>query len=311
MKKQTPYNRLLETDIEIEHFVDTILNIDNSKDKRFAINKISSAEKNISNYYSHSTLKEESYRDFEFRNENIRQNLYKKILNDLKNKNRLSDDDKIILNRGGAKPRDVKQEKKAFYIIGSPASGKSTISNIIADKYGAYILDSDYAKRKFPEYKKEGGATLLHEESDAIVFSNKTESLFSYCISNSYNIVMPKIGSRIEGICSMAKILGGKTSDGLPSDKKYTLYLILVELDRLKATQRAYNRFIKTNRYIPLSVVFDSYSNEPLINYYKIKQLHHDLFNGYAQISTDVDFGQPYKLIEQENLNDFNEIIWE
>ena len=67
----------------------------------------------------------------------------------------------------------LKKDKQAFYVIGLPASGKSEVAGLLSDNYGAIILDSDYAKRKFPEYQAECGATIVHEESSMVVFGGK------------------------------------------------------------------------------------------------------------------------------------------
>ena len=70
-----------------------------------------------------------------------------------------------------------------------PASGKSTIANSIADLYGAYIIDSDFAKRKIPEFGHEFGASIVHEESSIITFGSRKPkyndefSLYEFCVA--------------------------------------------------------------------------------------------------------------------------------
>ncbi|MPN02495.1 hypothetical protein SDC9_149711 [bioreactor metagenome] len=220
---------------------------------------------------------------------------------ELKELPRIKDDDSIKLGDGGAKPPSgVHAEKKAFYIIGPPASGKSKISNIIADIVGAYILDSDFAKRKLPEYARDGGASLVHEESDQIVFSGEN-NLMSWCVSQAANLVIPKIGHTMKSINDI--------SMGL-TEKGYQIYLIAIDLDRLDATKRAYRRFIDSKRYVPLSIIFDQYSNEPLINYFRIKSDPKTVFSGFARISTDVPIGAPFQLREQTGLDEFEAIEW-
>lgn len=192
--------------------------------------------------------------------------------------------------------------KKAFYVIGSPASGKSTISSIIADVYGAYIVDSDFAKRKLPEYTNQiGSASLVHDESSHLVFDTKIDSLLSRCFEHGNNIVVPKIGDNLDGILKFEEIL---------TEIGYKVYLISIDLDRQKATQRAYNRYVSTKRYVPLSLIFDQYGNQPTLNYFKIKQLYRSRFEGFAQISTDVPFRTPAKTLEIENMNELIDINW-
>jgi len=47
--------------------------------------------------------------------------------------------------------------------------------------------------------------------------------------------------------------------------------LVVVSLDRQEACARALERYIKTRRYVPLSLIFDVYGNEPILTYYRIR----------------------------------------
>lgn len=291
------YCRNLSTDAEVESFVDNILQIKNEELKRSAINKITAAERNMATYAKLQTLTHEDNRDFKFRDARTRERLRNQIFTELRDFQRLASDDDITLGKGGAKPlTDIKAEKKIFYLIGPPASGKSTIANIVADLTGSYILDSDYAKRKLPEYSNQiSAASLVHDESDVLVFSYNDYNLLKHCIKNNYNMVIPKIGHNRDSIIKFA---------GTLKQLNYSIYLISVDLDRVKATQRAYNRFKTSGRYVPLSLVFDCYANDPTLNYFKIQQLNHDIFDGYAQISTDVPEGKSPVLVECKDIDE-------
>ena len=295
------FSRELNTDIQIEQFVDGILEIQDRMKKREAINRIASAERNLKDYHFFPTLTHRDDRDFEYREDGIRLELRKRVVDELFEWSRLDNDDELALGKGGAAPNSaVRQEAKAFYVVGAPASGKSGVSSRIADIYGCYILDSDYAKRKLPEYNNQiGGASLIHEESDALVFG--PNGLMDRCLVLKNNVVIPKIGWNMESVLKMCN--GLKSAD-------YKVYLISVDLDRQKATQRAYNRFIATNRYVPLSLVFDNYGNQPTLNYFKIKQNYGDMFEGFSQISTDVAFGQPAILVEECNMGEMKKAGW-
>lgn len=294
-------SRPLTNNKEIEPFVKNILRIADQAEKRNAISKIGEAERNCSFYKKASTLHNADNRDVEYQSAEQREYLWKKILSELKEKTRLEHDDEIELGLGGAKPlTDIQSNSQLFYVIGLPASGKSGISNVIADYYGAYILDSDYAKRKLPEFSENGGASLVHEESDEIVFNNKEDNLLLFCLENHYNIVVPKIGHNKNSICEFCEKL---------YNVGYSVNLISVDLDRNLATKRAYNRFIETQRYVPLSLIFDVYSNQPSLNYFKIKQKNPCFISGYAQLSTEVPLGYKPILLEEQNLQEFNEIF--
>ncbi len=295
------FSRDLNTDIQVERFVDQILCITDESEKRKAINLITQAERNIKDYPLYPTLTHQDNRDFKYRDEKTRKNLRNQIVDELFNIKRVVDDDKITLANGGAKPlSDVKFDKIAFYVIGPPAAGKSSIASKIADKFGCYILDSDYAKRKLPEYTNQiGAASLVHEESDVLVFGE--DGLMDLCVHDGANLVIPKIGhnsSSIIRFCSGLKNAG------------YKVFLVSVDLNRQKATQRAYKRFAETNRYVPLSLIFDGYGNEPTLNYFKLKQKNMECFDGYCQISTDVPKGHPFEVVEAIHIDSINTINW-
>jgi adenylate kinase family enzyme len=288
--------------MEVEPFVDGILKIKGEDYKRDAINNIAAAERNLILYDSTPTLTHKDFRDFKYRENDTREILRTRIVQELIDTERTDSDDLISLGVGGAKPKTkVIAKKKLYYIVGPPASGKSTVANEIADATGSYILDSDYAKRKLPEYTNQiGAASLVHEESDALIFNYKNKNLLDYCIENDYNIIIPKIGHNIQKIsefCKAMKSIG------------YSPYLISVDLDREKATQRAYNRYVQTHRYVPLSLIFDGYGNQPTLNYFKLKQRNNGIFNGFAQITTDVPKGEKPILLEQKNLPSLKKIF--
>lgn len=293
--------RELNTDIQVEGFVDGILCIQDGEEKREAINRITSAERNIKDYPMYPTLTHRDNRDYQYRDDRTRLTLRKRIIAELFDNKRLEDDDRISLGVGGATPiTDTKYEGKAFYIIGPPAAGKSGVAAKIADTYGCYILDSDFAKRKLPEYTNQiGSASLVHDESDELVFGES--GLMEHCLKKKTNIVIPKIGHNMSSILRFCESL---------HSAGYEVYLISVDLDRQKATQRAYNRFISTNRYVPLSLIFDGYGNQPTLNYFKIKQQNSSAFSGYSQISTDVPYGEPVKLVEAINMAELQAINW-
>ena len=293
--------RKLETNLDAEYFVDGVLCIEDDDEKEAAINRITAAERNIKDYSYYSTLDHIENRHYKFRDETSRQKLRKNIVKELFDMERLPNDDDICFGAGGAKPcSNTITTGKAFYVIGPPASGKSGVANQLADMYGCYLLDSDYAKRKLPEYSSQiGAASLVHDESDDIIFGEN--GLMDQCLQKSYSVVIPKIGHNLNSVCEFCKGL---------KDAGYTVYLVSVELDRQKAVQRAYYRYTYTNRYVPLSLIFDGYGNQPTLNYFKIKQQHSDVFSGFAQISTDVPFSSAPQVIENINIEALDAIVW-
>lgn len=281
-------------------FVIGVLGILNKDELNNAVTKITSAEMQLSHIENKSTLKSDSYRNVLFTNEVDRNELREKIFNDLITFRRIDNDDEIVLGNGGALPKiDPKPEKQAIIITGLPASGKSTIASKIADHYGAVILDSDFAKRKFPEFINDFGASLVHEESSILIFGDQNHNfdlnLKEFCISHDYNVVIPKIGNDKESILELAEYF---------KSYSYTVHLVLVSLDRVDSTKRAFNRFMETDRYVPLSLIFDMYSNEPILTYYRIK--NNSFFDSFGKISTKM---RPPELIESSDLSPLRNVI--
>lgn len=290
----------------VEHFLENALNYDIEDNNNYEIiPKIVSTELNIENFDdSLISLNSKSYRILPYRKDTYRRKLHDKIVKELLIEKRLENDDEIKLGIGGAFPeKGLKTSHDAYVIIGLPASGKSGISNTIADNYGAVILDSDYAKRKIPEFDAlPFGATLVHEESDRIIFgesnSSKFKSLFDYCRELKANIVIPKIGSNYDSVKDLIILL--KKND-------YKVHLTLVELDRIKATQRALIRFKETERYVPLGLIFDTYGNNPTIAFYKVITNDLTLLDSYGIISTDVRKEEkPKGILKSNNSNPAN-----
>jgi len=281
---------------EAEKFAIDILNIKDEDALEYATKKIVSVELQLQQLHNLQTHTNKDYRVKRYRADFERNNLRKKIHDELISNARLLNEEEIRLGHGGALPSNavVKYERRMYYVIGLPASGKSGIANLISDNDGAVIIDSDMAKRKIPEYTDmAGGATLVADESSAIIMSDENQNLLQTCVQKGMNIVVPKIGHIKDKIVELAM--------ALKTQHNYTVYLILVKLDRKKSTQRAYKRFIDTGRYVPLSLIFDLYSNEPTISYSEIKNLQG--FDGFAHINADVNIGNPYQMVEDVGID--------
>ena len=296
MTKKTRPIRPLHNFELVEQFLENALLLDLEQSENYAlVPKIVTTELNIENFdESLISINSKSYRIAQYRKDSDRKQLVEQIILELLCDKRLAEDEDIKLGVGGAFPlTEIQLLNNAYIIIGLPASGKSGIASNLADKFGAYILDSDYAKRKLPEFDAlPFGATLVHEESNNIIFGVANpkiiNSLFDNCVELGANIVIPKIGSTYEGILDLINLL---------KDNKYQVHLTLVELDRVKATQRALERYKKTDRYIPLGLIFDTYGNSPTITFYKIITHNKQLLASYGIISTDVAVGNKPKQI--------------
>ena len=277
--------RPLYTRILAEEFVENILGFHNNYDK--IVTHIVENENTLFRFEKRPTLVYEDYRIGKYRTMEQREELHDRILGELINYKRLTDDDKIELGKGGAKPERELKDSQAYIVTGPPASGKSGIAARLADETGSYIIDSDYAKRKIPEYPENG--------------------LLVYTIYNSNNIVIPLVGKSMK---SVERITNKLLSAG------YSIHIINVCLDRYKCVQRACKRFEKSKRYVPLSYIFDEVGNEPERVYFLLKRKYekNSSFVSFSQISTDVRLGQPNVVLEANGaspINDWSDYSWQ
>ncbi len=258
------------------------------------IQKIVAAEKLLESTVKEPTLTSLSNRHISYSSDEQRLHLRERIFEELITLERLDNDDDIKLGSGGILPKGgLSCSSQAYIIIGLPASGKSTIANKIADHYGACIIDSDYAKRKFPEFEIAQGASIVHDESSLVTNGGdrnfaEEPSVYEFMMTSMANMVIPKIGYDCKSICGIR--------DGLIA-KGYSVSLVLVHVDRQKSTARALDRFIKTGRYVPLGLVFDVYSNDPTLTYYRVKD--QDAWTTVGKVSTEGD--KPFYISGSEN----------
>jgi len=249
------HSRFLSTNREVEDFLNISLLLNYKKDSKLKgiITQIVDGELGVSKFNTnYATISAKEMRNEKYRSDEDRWKLRERIISELWNKKRLEDDEKISLSKGGALPRaGVRREKQAFVIIGLPASGKSGIANEVSENSGAIIIDSDFAKRKLPEFKNHlYGASLVHEESKRITSGFRDEnpykikSLYELSIGIGANIVIPTIGQNPKSIIDLA--------NALKNNYGYKVHLILVSLSKREATIRAIYRFAKTKRYVPL-----------------------------------------------------------
>tara|TARA_R110000850_G_scaffold31710_2_gene86965 strand:- start:2530 stop:3447 length:918 start_codon:yes stop_codon:yes gene_type:complete len=296
-----PYSRRLDDSDLIEHFLVKVLEF-NPENIEKVITEIKNGEFQIKSYPEEDcTLWSTKHRRRKFSDSSIRWRLRKQIVQELFTEKRLEKDDEIVLGKGGALPsNEPKSEKLAVVLTGLPASGKSGIANELADKLGAIILDSDFAKRKLPEFEDgPGSASLVHAESDLLIFGSDEvkipedfKPLFQLALTENYNLVIPKIGHKLSGVLQLGEILKAFG---------YETHLVCINLDRRKATIRAINRFMDTGRYVPLGLIFDAYANDPLGTYFLIKDsidIVNSPYDSFGLISTDVAVGEAPRVLQ-------------
>lgn len=268
------YARPLLDHESIEAFLDNCLGIRHelplrgggSVDLPELCKRIRDAESADAAAHAEQTIMSRRNRLPQYRSDLARDMLRRRVIEELLVYERLDSDDEICLGRGGAKPcgRPAFASACAYVITGLPASGKSTLVGSVSDRLGAMVLDSDYAKRKLPEFAHAlAGAALVHAESRLLMFGTESSadgSLLAYCMSRRLNVVIPLVGNDERRVKSMRQLL---VHNG------YQVHLTAMLLDRVHATRRALDRFLKTGRYISLGMIFDRYANDPVLNYYK------------------------------------------
>ena len=307
-------SRPLNTDEQIRQFLDVIDfktyfsdarnreyafrgmdNIDAMMGK--AITLIKEANDGMAKVLKFNTLVSPKNRSLPYKTNKCREKLRNLIIKELKTKVRPDDDEDICLGCGGMLPTsgEPKLDRKAFILIGLPAAGKSGVAAKLSDYYSAVLIDSDFVKRKIPEYHKSNGASLVHEESKYINDKIKIDA-----IREGVNIVLPVIGADYEHVA--------EAIDNL-REGDYQVSVVLVELERVKSTQRAFSRFMHTNRYVPLSMILDGYSNNPSLTFYRL--LSNDRLKDIPMvlIDSDVPIGERQKISIERNFPDIHKII--
>jgi N12 class adenine-specific DNA methylase len=89
----------------------------------------------------------------------------------------------------------VENGRHAIIVLGPPASGKSSISEPLARRYKAALVDADEAKKVIPEYENGVGTQAVHEESSELA----KDVFFNLGIEGA-NLILPKVGHNAETI---------------------------------------------------------------------------------------------------------------
>ncbi|MBY8115149.1 zeta toxin family protein [Vibrio fluvialis] len=227
--------------------------------------------------------------DFEswYSSDKVRHSMRAQIARELSLEAIPHNDDEIRIGFGGCRPRSTPQtDRKALLLLGLPASGKSSVAQSMSDTAGAFIIDSDFAKRKFPEIAFPNGAGWTHTESNRVVFKEEGGP-YAACQGYGYNMIIPKIGHEAESILKLKNEL---------EERHYDVSLGLVWLDPNKALKRAISRYQSSKRYIPLAVI-EGYESKPLKVFQELIKNHE--WESHVHLSSDVKKGEKYILKSQ------------
>jgi adenylate kinase family enzyme len=216
------------------------------------------------------TINSKAYRDVDFSDDKKRQELRERIVEECLSFKLLESEDNYCLGTGGLLPSDdVKKERQAVIITGLPASGKSTIALFLSKNMGAVFLDSDLVKRKFPEFNKKNGPDILHKEAGLLTFGGVVAKdnhihfdIQSSCVVKGVNIIIQKIGADCHKIRQYRDAL---ISEG------YGVHFVYIHIERRDSVLKAIDRYQKSKRYVPLSLIYDHYGDNPALAYYRMR----------------------------------------
>lgn len=140
---------------------------------------------------------------------------------------------------------EVRQERKAFLVIGWAGAGKSsTLVNPLSQEHGARVIDVDDARDFFPEYKGGKGSGDVHDESKGV-----HGKLLETAMARGDNLVWPTVGADQKDVTDdIAKL----------HNAGYYVTLALVDVTRSQALARQLNRFLTDGRFTPPKIVLNA-----------------------------------------------------
>jgi hypothetical protein len=162
----------------------------------------------------------------------------------------------------------VKRDKKARFLLGPPAAGKSTGAEQIARTEGYAIVDGDDAKKVIPEFDEGVGASAVHNES-----SHMSNAVLQEMVGRGDNIILPLVGGSpgsIEKRIAVLKAAG------------YSVTVDVVDVHEDEAARRMASRALSSGRHISSSY-FASIGDGPLRTYEHLKSTHDDV--GFGRIN--------------------------
>ena len=137
------------------------------------------------------------------------------------------------LKANGSQP---KYERKATFVFGLPAAGKSMLSEPLKNDMGAFEIDADLMKQHIPEFQDDPQmVSAVHEES-----SWMSKDMFNQLKDKGANLVIGKVGGE-KNYNSILKMMTKLKEQG------YEIDIQVAHKDLKKALEANLGRFI--NRY--------------------------------------------------------------
>jgi len=147
---------------------------------------------------------------------------------------------------------EYKEGHHAIIVMGPPAGGKSSISQHLAQNYGAAIVDPDEAKKVIPGYDDGAGAGATHYESVELA-----KAMAKQIGRDGGNIILPKVGQELKTIRSMI--------DDLKANG-YTVDLVHTSVPIDVAQRRNLSRFLESGRLVDPDYIAKEVDEKPLEN---------------------------------------------
>lgn len=136
-----------------------------------------------------------------------------------------------------AKGTQPKYERKATFVFGLPAAGKSALSEPLKTEMGAFEIDADLMKQHIPEFQKDPQmVSAVHEES-----SWMSKKMNKQLTEKGANLIIGKVGGE-KNWDSINKMIDDLEAAG------YEIDVQVAHKDIEKALEANLGRFI--NRYI-------------------------------------------------------------
>ena len=187
-----------------------------------------------------------------------------------------------------------KYEKKATFVLGLPASGKSYITNKLKAKEGAFEVDADLMKQRIPEFQKDVQmVSAVHEES-----SWMSKKMQDELISQGANMIIGKVGGD-DNYGSILKMANKLKAQG------YKVNVIAMDLDGDKALARNLKRFqdrkLLNDPKKPARIVSASQTARTQRTYLNTlsKLYNTGIAENYAIYDADVNMGEEPKLVSK------------
>ncbi len=141
----------------------------------------------------------------------------------------------------------INKGHEAWIIIGWPASGKSTrLVNPLSKEKGAFILDSDMLKERYPEFKESKGAAASAVTPDSNALRRKAFNEFTKGRRKGENLIIPILGREKDAVDSFLNDL---------ERAGYNVHVRYQKASRREAANRMIMRALGMGRIVPLRTI--------------------------------------------------------